>query len=214
MPILAELLEPTPLESFLGRHLRKEPFALPYKASPFCNLINWQLISEILPQHDNCWLVRNGRLSQKDADGKLTLNQAKDAFKNGETLLIRNSEKAHQQINTIAQDFRDLFKAPIDVQIYCTPGGHEGFDWHYDLEDVFVIQSVGEKEFYLRKNKFKIGKSVVLPKTTAELALLCDGPEIRCTLKAGDWLYIPAGYWHKARALTDSFHFSVGALFN
>ena len=36
--------------------------------------------------------------------------------------------------------------------------------------------------------------------------------EIHCWLKAGDWLYIPKGYWHKARALKDSFHLSVGVL--
>lgn|GEM_PF-2375840 len=36
--------------------------------------------------------------------------------------------------------------------------------------------------------------------------------EWRCWLKEGDWLYIPAGYWHKAQAVTESWHMSVGVM--
>ena len=36
-------------------------------------------------------------------------------------------------------------------------------------------------------------------------------PVIACTLLRGDWLYIPAGWWHVAFARTDSLSISAGA---
>jgi ribosomal protein L16 Arg81 hydroxylase len=35
-------------------------------------------------------------------------------------------------------------------------------------------------------------------------------PLMRCTLGAGDWLYLPAGYWHRAQAGAESISLSVG----
>src|SRR5947209_3055839 len=103
------------------------------------------------------------------------------------------------------------FLAPIDVHVYCTPAGQPGFGWHYDAEDVFVLQTAGRKEWSLRKN-------TVNPWPLAE-ALPADMrhereimPVLRCTLAAGDWLYIPAGYWHRTRAGEESVSLSVGVL--
>jgi ribosomal protein L16 Arg81 hydroxylase len=35
-------------------------------------------------------------------------------------------------------------------------------------------------------------------------------PVLRCRLQAGDWLYIPGGYWHSTKAADDSISLSVG----
>jgi 50S ribosomal protein L16 3-hydroxylase len=35
-------------------------------------------------------------------------------------------------------------------------------------------------------------------------------PVLRCNLRAGDWLYIPAGYWHRTLAVSESISLSVG----
>ena len=37
-------------------------------------------------------------------------------------------------------------------------------------------------------------------------------PAIACTLIAGDWLYIPRGFWHVALASRDALSISVGLL--
>src|SRR4051812_34420133 len=37
-------------------------------------------------------------------------------------------------------------------------------------------------------------------------------PLLRCMLAAGDWLYIPAGYWHRTQAGEESISLSVGVL--
>lgn len=35
-------------------------------------------------------------------------------------------------------------------------------------------------------------------------------PLWKCTLSPGDWLYIPSGYWHRAKAVTSSTSIALG----
>lgn len=166
----------------------------------------------IAAQHTDSWLIHRGRLPKNSAlnTGRLSVLQAVFAYASGHTILLRHVEAGGKRFRDIAADFHHLFEKEIDIQIYGTPANEEGFDWHYDMEDVFVIQSQGRKEFRLIQNKRKY------PRPHSELPARINlkdesaGPEIRCLLHAGDWLYIPAGWWHKARAIEDSFHFSVG----
>lgn len=216
MSIIEELLSPIPFSDFEREYLFKKPFAVPAKALRFRKLIGWPLLFEIFSSgYNECWLPKAGRLPEdpKLATGILKIEDAISAFEQeGRSVVVRHSERAHPELKAIAKDFADFFGDPIDIQLYATPPEQEGFDWHYDIEEVFVIQSSGEKEFRLRIPKVPPPLDrVTLPKTL-DFENDFIGPEIRCHLKAGDWLYIPAGVWHKARALTPSFHLSVGVM--
>jgi 50S ribosomal protein L16 3-hydroxylase len=215
MKILNELVGQQNLHSFLSRNLFRLPYAAPFNGKKFQGLIDWSLLNEIfLTKHANCWLVKNGKLSDDTqlTPGVLTEEQALHGYQSGKTVLIRHAEKAHSKVLAVADEFRNAFHSPIDIQIYVTPGGNEGFDWHYDIEDVFVIQSRGEKEFRLIPNTVTPRPLPFLTKTNCRFEYENKKTEIRCWLKPGDFLYIPAGYWHKAKALTDSFHLSVGVM--
>jgi ribosomal protein L16 Arg81 hydroxylase len=85
------------------------------------------------------------------------------------------------------------------VHIYVTPADQFGFGWHYDAEDVFILQTAGRKEYSLRKNTVNPWPiEETLPQDMRyEREIM---PLMRCRLSAGDWLYIPAGYWHLAEA--------------
>jgi ribosomal protein L16 Arg81 hydroxylase len=74
-----------------------------------------------------------------------------------------------------------------------------------------ILQSSGAKEYCLRKN-------TVHPWPVAEAMPKDMGyekeimPLLRCTLRAGDWLYIPAGYWHKAQSHDESISLAIGVM--
>lgn len=215
MAILSDLIQPLSLQEFSDKHLFKQPYASPLKAEPFRNLISWPLLWEIFNSgHQDCWLPKQGLLPPEPdlQTGHLTFEQARKGYEEGRTILIRHAEKAHPKLAAIAQDFHRLFQDPVDIQIYCTPPEEEGFDWHYDSEEVFVIQSGGEKEFRLRKNTLNPSPQHMRIPKNMRFENEPPAPEIRCLLKAGDWLYIPSGWWHKARALSPSFHMSVGVM--
>jgi ribosomal protein L16 Arg81 hydroxylase len=212
---LEEMLEPVTLDEFREKYLFREPYAAPLNAGRFRNLIGWPLLWEILSTgHPDCWLPKEGRLPSEPqlASGRLTFDQAALGYQQGRTLLVRHAEKAHGTLQAIAANFHDLFRGAIDIQLYCTPAGEEGFDWHYDVEHVFVIQSSGQKEFRLRKNTVSPRPLKMMDPKEKEFEREPRAPEIRCHLAPGDWLYIPAGWWHKAKAVSNSFHLSIGVM--
>jgi ribosomal protein L16 Arg81 hydroxylase len=215
MTILEELIQPLSLPQFAAEYLYKQPYAAPLKAARFKDLISWELLDQIFSSgHRNCWLPQMGHLPSTPElqSGQLTSAQAREGFRQGRTVLVRKAERVHPALSPIARDFFNLLRGPVDIQLYGTPAGQQGFDWHYDVEDVFVIQSVGEKEFFLRENTItQRPLAKTLPKDL-QYEKEVSQQRLRCLLKAGDWLYIPAGYWHKAHAITDSFHLSIGVL--
>jgi ribosomal protein L16 Arg81 hydroxylase len=130
----------------------------------------------------------------------------------GYTVGIRHAERHDPSLAALAEDFRQAFAAPIDVHLYCTPANHRGFGWHYDAEEVFILQLRGVKHWSLRKNTVNPWPLVeTLPQDMRyEREIM---PLMRCTLSAGDWLYIPGGYWHKTEAGSEeSVSLSVGVL--
>jgi 50S ribosomal protein L16 3-hydroxylase len=153
--ILNDLVSQVGLEIFFDEYLYKKPFAAQKTAKAFENLISWPMLEQIFSaQHRECWLPKNGLLPEDPwlNRGLLTACQAKKEFALGRTVLVRHSEKVAPCLASIASDFYKLFDRTVDIQIYVTPAGEEGFDWHYDNEDVFVVQSQGEKEFRLLPN--------------------------------------------------------------
>jgi 50S ribosomal protein L16 3-hydroxylase len=188
--LLERLLHPMSLSEFERQHLFGEPFAQPRSAIGYRGLLSWEMLYGIVDQHNNCWLPHEGRLPHEfqSKPGKLKFNDAIKAYKDGRTILVRHAEAACAQIQNIAEDFEKHFSSPVDVQLYYTPQGQQGFDWHYDIEDVFIIQSIGSKEFHLKRNTVS-SVPFDVNKMKADFYNEPPAAELRCLLEAGDFLY-------------------------
>jgi ribosomal protein L16 Arg81 hydroxylase len=184
--------------AFLEQHYLKFPLAHGGGAAQFAPLGSWRTVEAILDAPDvDVMVVRQGTLIKTDAI--LTYDQARAHHASGCTLVIRNSQRHHVQLQELANGFQQTFRAPVDIHIYCTPAGQSGFGWHYDAEDVFILQTEGSKEYSLRKNT--VHPWPLVETIPADMHYEREiTPIMCCTLAAGDWLYIPTGYWHKAQA--------------
>lgn len=215
MTVFDKILSPDHQATFFSEHFQKKPFAMPFQTLFFRGLVSWSLIHEISEKgHNDILLAKKGRLPRERhlREESLCLVDLLEGFKKGFTIVIRHSERSHPQLQSLCEDFAKMFSCTVDLQLYYTPAQEEGFDWHYDLEDVFVIQTTGEKEFLLKKNTV-CAPPFTMEKTQQEyFRQETEKTEIRCWLKPGDLLYIPAGYWHKAYAVSESGHLSIGLL--
>ena len=129
----------------------------------------------------------------------------------GYTLCIRHAERHHAGLATVAHDFAEELSAPIDIHIYCTPANSPGLSWHYDVEEVFILQTRGSKSWELRKNTVHPWPVLeTIPQDMRHEREIM--PVMRCELQPGDWLYIPSGYWHRTRAKEESISRSIGVL--
>jgi 50S ribosomal protein L16 3-hydroxylase len=134
-----------------------------------------------------------------------------DLYKAGHTITVRHAERHDEDLARLAAAFHGEFRAPVNVHLYCTPAGEHGFGWHYDVEDVFILQLEGDKAYSLRKNT--VNPWPLLATMPRDLQYEKEGsPAFECRLRAGDWLYIPPGWWHIAKSETESKSLAVGMM--
>jgi len=207
---LEKLLDKAGRERFLRDHFLKLPFAQPGGCRSLAQLGTWETLEGILGQDDvDVLVVRQGqRWSGSRAP---SYREARELFDEGYTVLVRHAERHDERLAALASSFREDFCGGVDVHLYCTPGESFGFGWHYDAEEVFILQTTGLKTYSLRKNTVHPWPLVeTLPADMQyERELM---PLSRCRLAAGDWLYIPGGYWHRAEASEDAISLAVGVM--
>lgn len=212
MQILKTVLQEKTVDEFFSKFFGRLPLVVPGSAKPFEDHLNWSVLAEILSEKKSILrIVKNGEMVKDYAECEI--QHAKKYHQTGHTLVIKNAEKSHPLLKNLAQEFSSFFYAPVDIQLFCSPTDTSGFTWHYDVEDVFVFQTQGSKHFTLRQNTLHPSPSMAsLPK---DLGFEKEQSDlfINVTLAAGDWLYIPAGWWHKAHTTDqESMHISLGVL--
>lgn len=134
-------------------------------------------------------------------------------FGEGHTLVLQGLHRTHPPLVDLAQDLAQDLGHPVQINAYITPAESRGFSAHYDVHDVFVLQTVGEKRWRvhppvhphpLRDQPWQDRAEDVARAAVYE-------PELEVTLRPGDSLYVPRGWLHAATALGEvSTHLTVG----
>jgi len=207
---IEKILQNTSLEEFLDRYYLKVPYSEPGSGEAFKGLANWEVLDRILAGRDpDVMVVREEK--RIEVEGVPDGEQAREFFSEGCTILVRSAEKHDRGLARLAKGFKKDFHAPVNVHLYFTPADHYGFGWHYDAEEVFLLQVHGSKEYSLRKNT--VNPWPVVETIPRDMKYEQESsPVMTCHLEAGDWLYLPAGYWHKGVAATDSITLAVGVM--
>jgi Cupin superfamily protein len=197
-----------PLDEFCAGHLQQEPLARPLAIGDPCALLDWELLGAVLaadPAPD-ALVVAGGQLLPFPAPR--ALDELRAYLRIGVGLCLRHTERCHPALARIAGAFRAEL-GDAQVQLFVTPGGTHGFGWHYDDEDVFIVQTAGVKDYYFRENTITDARAhaAVFHRFADETSPLCTA-----TLVAGDFLYVPARWWHMAVCRETSLSVSVGVL--
>ena len=204
--VLARLLGDFPASRFLGEFYFRLPYSRPGLAAGLAPRLDWDRVRSIVEAPGADVLIsRRGRLAESPA------GDWRAKYDEGFTITVRGAERRDADLARLAEEFRADFLAPVNVHLYCTPAGEHGFGWHYDVEDVFVLQAEGAKVYSLRKNT--VNPWPVLDTMPRDLGFEHEGsPVFTCQLEAGDWLYIPAGWWHIATTEIESKSLAVGLM--
>lgn len=206
---IEQLLGALSVQSFLGEYYLKLPLAMGGGAASLTSLGSWDVVRHLLAQDGVDVMVgREGESRPGRAPGP---DEARGLLADGYTIGIRGAHRHHAGLAALADEFAADFAAPVDIHLYVTPAGQPGFGWHYDAEDVFILQTLGSKQWSLRKNTVNPWPLVeTIPQDMRYRAEMM--PLVRCMLAQGDWLYIPAGYWHSTEAGEESISLSIGLM--
>jgi ribosomal protein L16 Arg81 hydroxylase len=207
---LTQWLGETPLANFIEDHYLRLPFSGAGGGAGDWELGSWDTLGRVLAAENvDSLVVRDGR--RVDAEPPRNRDQAEAIAAEGCTILVRNAQRHDPSLAELARGFERDFCGPVNIHIYATPAGRFGFGWHYDAEEVFILQTVGAKEYSLRKNT--VNPWPLEETLPADMRYEREVmPLARCLLKPGDWLYIPCGYWHKAEAKETSISLAVGVM--
>jgi ribosomal protein L16 Arg81 hydroxylase len=209
--VIEGLLRGLPLREFLDRIWTRAPHTVAGGAAGATSFSGWPAVEAILARPDvDGFLAREGAMWE---GGRLPpYAEIRTLLSQGHTLAIRNAERHDPELRRLADGFRADFAAEVNVHVYCTPPQRSGFGWHYDPEDVFILQTQGAKEYQLRKNT--VNPWPLLAQMPKDLRYEREVmPLWSCLLKPGDWLYIPTGWWHSARgAEGDSISLAIGLM--
>jgi 50S ribosomal protein L16 3-hydroxylase len=207
---LQTLLGNVPVQRFIADYFQRLPYSAAGQAAALCPLGSWDAMAAILDLPDADVLVCR-RNEQHAGPRPRGADEARRLVDDGFTLLVRHAERHDERLARIARAFEADLAAPVNVHFYCTPAGQFGFGWHYDAEEVFIVQTAGRKEYSLRKNTVNPWPlEETLPADMRyEREIM---PLVRCELAAGDWLYIPSGYWHMGQSRELALSLAIGVM--
>ena len=137
-------------------------------------------------------------IADQVSDDKLT-----GLFAGGSTLVLQALHRVWPPIIEFCQQLAADLGHPVQANAYVTPPQNQGFDDHYDVHDVFVLQVAGRKKWSihapvhpspLRDQPWTDRRDAVREAAGRE-------PVLEAVLEPGDVLYLPRGYLHSATAL-------------
>lgn len=209
--MIPEWLTLSDRRSFLNDSFGRWPYARAGAARMAVPLFSWATLDRVLGSSTpaDVLTVAAGRLYELPAprsSGDVRMLMAR-----GISTVVRKSERHDDGIRRLADAFGGVVPGEVHVQLYATPGGTHSFGWHYDLEDVFIAQTLGVKDYYLRDNTVArhthVGEKLdfsCIQQETSQLMV--------ARLIASDWLYIPRRWWHLVKCVEDSLSISIGIM--
>jgi hypothetical protein len=134
-------------------------------------------------------------------------------FADGATLVLQALHRTWEPVADFSTRLSTELGHPVQANAYITPPQNRGFDDHYDVHDVFVLQIAGTKRWIihepvhtdpLRDQPWTDRRSAVAEAAKGEAYL-------DTVLEAGDALYLPRGWLHAAQAQGEvSIHLTLG----
>ncbi|GAB92155.1 cupin domain-containing protein [Gordonia rhizosphera] len=217
-------------ETFAGRHWGRRPMLSRSHELPrdFDDLLSGESVDELLTSRGVripfIRMAKEGALVGRECfvgpagfgaevadqvDSAMVLAQ----FADGATIVLQGLHRLWPPVIDFVRDMVDDLGHPVQANAYITPPSNRGFDPHYDVHDVFVLQVTGRKHWRVHEPVYT-DPLPSQPWTDHRAAIVRradDAPVIDTILEPGDALYLPRGWIHSAQALGEtSIHLTVG----
>jgi ribosomal protein L16 Arg81 hydroxylase len=207
--MLDEWLSPMSVTSFVRDYLRKSPFARPASAQSLTSAFQWSTVDRLLSQNPRPDVLPVARGKLVETPAPQTLNAARVLLSEGIGLVIRHAEQHDERLAALAESLSQHIRGKTHVQLFVTPSSTHGFGWHYDDEEVFIVQTAGVKDYFFRDNTVEPQQR---DNAKPDFGRIQKETSVIGTtqLISGDWLYIPSRWWHVAKCIEDSLSISFG----
>ncbi|MEU6108986.1 cupin domain-containing protein [Streptomyces albidoflavus] len=134
-------------------------------------------------------------------------------FADGATLVLQALHRTWEPVAEFCAGLSTELGHPVQANAYVTPPQNRGFDDHYDVHDVFVLQIEGTKRWLVHRpvHPDPLRDQPWTDRRPAVAEAAASEPYLDVVLAPGDVLYLPRGWLHAARAQgAVSVHLTLG----
>jgi ribosomal protein L16 Arg81 hydroxylase len=217
-------------QTFATEYWGRKPLLSPSHALPrdFGDLISPDTVDELIAERGVrapfIRLAKEGDLLAKDcylgpagfgAEMPDQVDSAKvlTQFASGATIVLQGLHRLWPPLIDFVRQVVDDIGHPAQANAYITPPANRGFDPHYDVHDVFILQAAGQKRWIVHQpvHDDPLPSQPWTQHRDAITDRAAGDAVIDTVLRAGDALYLPRGWVHSAQALeTTSVHLTIG----
>jgi bifunctional lysine-specific demethylase and histidyl-hydroxylase MINA len=218
----ADLLAPLGPEEFARDVQGKKPVHVP-GASPdkFAFAMSWDLLNGLLDQ-SGLWTPQTLNLAldktvlpvgdyTRDGVGRdgrpmpvVDFDKVRAHIARGASLVLNEVETLTPGMKRIAEVLAREPGGKVQANLYCSWRQRQAFDVHFDTHDVFAMQIAGEKVWRIYQRHFKDPINHPAFKQIDQRAHEANKGALlmEVTMRPGDLIYIPRGFYHEALAET------------
>lgn len=134
-------------------------------------------------------------------------------FADGATLVLQALHRTWEPVLDFTSRLSTELGHPVQANAYITPPQNRGFDDHYDVHDVFVLQIEGTKRWIIHEpvHQDPLRDQPWTDRRSAVADAAKGKAYIDTVLEQGDVLYLPRGWLHAAQAQGEvSIHLTLG----
>ena len=221
----SDIVAPLAFSTFMSEYWEKKHLYIPGNSTnKFRQILNVDEIDKFLSRsdirHPSLRIVQNGNehdLGSYTKEFELGAHRSHDQIDNekmfalysaGATIVLQHLQHNIPGLGIFTNSLEEKFGCNVHASSFITPPAAQGFTSHYDTYSFFALQISGLKKWSIYP------KTPLSPvredRLTDKSWVPCD-PIAVVTLKAGDFLYVPRGWFHSAESATEtSIHLTFG----
>jgi ribosomal protein L16 Arg81 hydroxylase len=213
MRTLEDILHPVTPAQFRAEYEGRQPLHIPAAAgSPKRDLLTWDAFNGLLNQ-SNVWTSERLQLMHHDAavppEQYCRLKRTPEGhvwrpspakvevfLSAGASILANDVMTLHSPITHAAVALGEALAAEVGASVFCSFKGGRAVATHYDVHEVFAVQTSGEKVWNLYEGREVDPVGYPPGATQADFNRACGRLVSTVTMKPGDVLYMPRGVYH------------------
>ncbi len=228
----AELLAPMTPEQFFAEYHDRQPLHLKGAAAKFASVLSWRGINRLLDM-THIWTSRSLMLvldgkpipaaeyceqqTARDANERLmqpVTAKVRDWVARGASVVMNDVDSLSPGLASVSEALESAGLGKAQANVYISWQSHKAFPAHYDTHDVWAVQVEGEKSWNIWEGRaeWPISHPVFRSQDQAHHEQAKGKLRAKITLRTGDLLYLPRGWYHDALAEAPaSVHVAYGA---